>query len=217
MSRRVGRRPRVVVDTGVVVSAFAFGGVPQRALEEVLRSDEVCVSPEPMAAYRTVPQALLAARKITAEQFRSLVAGITAFVSEARMLVPAGCQRSVAAFRKSGESLARMRHLIVLAPEAVEDLEALRAADRAERFGTLWSDGCAMNQRRPAEAGSRGCGACVARSTVSAWRMSESSATWSSNASKCWRSWRSRTRPPGSSATANRVLRRPENEGKDAR
>lgn len=131
MSRRVGRRPRVVVDTGVVVSAFAFGGVPQRALEEVPRSAEVCVAPEPMAAYRTVPQALLAARKITAEQFRSLVAGITAFVSEARMLVPAGCQRSVAAFRKSGESLARMRHLIVLAPEAVEDLEALRAADRA--------------------------------------------------------------------------------------
>jgi putative PIN family toxin of toxin-antitoxin system len=84
----VGRRPRVVVDTGVVVSAFAFGGVPQRALEAVLRSAEVCVSPDLLAEYRAVPQALLAGRKINAEQFRSLVAGIAAFVSEARMLVP---------------------------------------------------------------------------------------------------------------------------------
>jgi putative PIN family toxin of toxin-antitoxin system len=84
----VGRRPRVVVDTGVVVSAFAFGRVPQRALEAVLRSAEVCVSPELLAEYRAVPQALLAARKITAEQFGGLVAGIAAFVSEARMLVP---------------------------------------------------------------------------------------------------------------------------------
>lgn len=88
MSPRVARRPRVVVDTGVVVSAFAFGGVPQQALEAVLRSAEVCVSPDLLTEYRAVPQALLAARKITAEQFRSLVAGIAAFVSEARMVVP---------------------------------------------------------------------------------------------------------------------------------
>ena len=54
----------------------------------MLRSAELCVSPELLAEYRAVPQALLAARKITAEQFRSLVAGIAAFVSEARMLVP---------------------------------------------------------------------------------------------------------------------------------
>ena len=78
MSRRVARKPRVVVDTGVVVSAFAFGGVPQQALAAVLRSAEICVSPELLAEYRAVPQALLAARKITAEQFRSLVAGIAA-------------------------------------------------------------------------------------------------------------------------------------------
>ena len=88
MPRRVGRRPRVVVDTGVVVSAFAFGGVPQRALEAVLRTAEVCVSPDLLAEYRAVPQALLAGAKINAEQFRSLVAGIAAFVSEARMLDP---------------------------------------------------------------------------------------------------------------------------------
>ncbi|MGH7785485.1 MAG: putative toxin-antitoxin system toxin component, PIN family [Candidatus Binatia bacterium] len=88
MSRRVARRSRVVVDTGVVVSAFAFGGVPQQTLVAVLRAAEVCVSPDLLAEYRAVPQALLAARKITGEQFRSLVAGIAAFVSDARLMVP---------------------------------------------------------------------------------------------------------------------------------
>jgi putative PIN family toxin of toxin-antitoxin system len=54
----------------------------------VVRAAEICVSPDLLAEYRGVPQQLLASRKVTAVQFRSLVAGIAAFVSEARLVVP---------------------------------------------------------------------------------------------------------------------------------
>jgi uncharacterized protein len=82
------RTPRVVVDTGVVVSAFAFGGVPARALRVALATSEICVSEDLLAEYRAVPEALRAGRKVTAAQRQALVAGIAAFVAEARVVEP---------------------------------------------------------------------------------------------------------------------------------
>ena len=44
------RRPAAVVDTGVLVSALAFGGVPQTALKRVFRASEIFVSHDLLAA-----------------------------------------------------------------------------------------------------------------------------------------------------------------------
>jgi len=70
------------------VSAFAFGGVPARVLRSVLSTAEVCVSADLLAEYRSVPDALRVAHKVNADQWQSLVAGIAAFVAEARMVHP---------------------------------------------------------------------------------------------------------------------------------
>ncbi|MCC6764229.1 MAG: putative toxin-antitoxin system toxin component, PIN family [Deltaproteobacteria bacterium] len=70
------------------MSAFAFGGVPARVLRSVLSTAEVCVSADLLAEYRSVPDALRVAHKVNADQWQSLVAGIAAFVAEARMVHP---------------------------------------------------------------------------------------------------------------------------------
>jgi putative PIN family toxin of toxin-antitoxin system len=80
---------RSVVDTGVIVSALAFGGTPRAALLELIRRSVLFVSPALLDEYRAVPGELLAARKITQEQWRVLLAGTGAFVSSARTVMPA--------------------------------------------------------------------------------------------------------------------------------
>lgn len=70
------------------MSAFAFGGVPARVLRSVLSTSEVCVSENLLAEYGSVPDALRVQHKVNAEQWRSLVAGIAAFLAEARLVQP---------------------------------------------------------------------------------------------------------------------------------
>ena len=45
----------MVVDTGVLVSAFAFGGIPEKALRKVFVEAEIYVSPPLLEEYREVP------------------------------------------------------------------------------------------------------------------------------------------------------------------
>ena len=59
---------RAVVDTGIIVSALAFGGTPRAALRELIGRSVLFVSPALLDEYRAVPGELLAARKITQEQ-----------------------------------------------------------------------------------------------------------------------------------------------------
>ena len=80
---------RAVVDTGIIVSALAFGGTPRAALRELIGRSVLFVSPALLDEYRAVPGELLAARKITQEQWRVLVAGTGAFVASARTVTPA--------------------------------------------------------------------------------------------------------------------------------
>ena len=83
-----GRRARAVIDTGILVSAFAFGGLPGVAVREVVRKTDFYVSPNLLSEYRAVPRELLARRKVTTPQWRALVSGIAAFVSGAHLVVP---------------------------------------------------------------------------------------------------------------------------------
>jgi putative PIN family toxin of toxin-antitoxin system len=78
----------VVVDTGVLVSAFAFWGVPEQAVIKSFREYNIIVSPELLREYRDVPLTLKLKRKIDDDQLRLLLSGIAAFVSKARIAYP---------------------------------------------------------------------------------------------------------------------------------
>ena len=42
----MGKKARVVVDTGVLVSAFVFGGLPKEALLYLFKKTEIWISPD---------------------------------------------------------------------------------------------------------------------------------------------------------------------------
>jgi len=71
------------------VSAFAFGGIPARAVEDVVARHDLLFSRALLTEYRAVPAELLARRKITAVQWRALVAGIAAVVAVGRVVIAA--------------------------------------------------------------------------------------------------------------------------------
>jgi putative PIN family toxin of toxin-antitoxin system len=70
------------------VSAFAFGGIPARVVEDVVVRHDLLVSRTLLAEYRAVPADLLARGKITPAQWRALVVGIAAAVAVGRVVVP---------------------------------------------------------------------------------------------------------------------------------
>ena len=72
----------------MLVSAHAFGGVPQRAISAVLGEAEACVTNALLEEYHDVPPRLFAEKKIQREQLESLVTGIAAFVAAARVVEP---------------------------------------------------------------------------------------------------------------------------------
>lgn len=79
---------RVVVDTNVLISAFAFGGLPEQAVRRAAERAQVWVSPALLQEYRETPRELLALGKITPAQFQALVAGIASVVAQARLARP---------------------------------------------------------------------------------------------------------------------------------
>ncbi len=79
-----------MIDTGVLVSAFAFGGIPEKALKKVFTQGDIFVSPPLLKEYREVPVTLKAEDKIDEGQFKALVVGIAAFVSVAKLVEPQG-------------------------------------------------------------------------------------------------------------------------------
>jgi uncharacterized protein len=83
-----GRKQKVVIDTGVLVSAFAFGGLPRKALTQIIRSAESYLSRELLEEYREVPGTLLAEGKITPLQWQALVVGLATVVTVAKVVSP---------------------------------------------------------------------------------------------------------------------------------
>lgn len=72
----------------MLVSAFAFGGVPEKAVKKAFVKSDVFVSPDLLEEYRNVPLALEAEGRITHPQLNALIAGIAAFVSNATVVIP---------------------------------------------------------------------------------------------------------------------------------
>jgi hypothetical protein len=44
-ARRTEKRNSVVIDTGVLVSAFAFGGIPKKAVKKAFKEADIFLSP----------------------------------------------------------------------------------------------------------------------------------------------------------------------------
>jgi putative PIN family toxin of toxin-antitoxin system len=76
------------VDTGVLISAYAFGGSPEKAVKKVFKYADIYLSPELLEEYRNVPLALKAEGKIDHAQLKALISGIAAFVSRAKIVIP---------------------------------------------------------------------------------------------------------------------------------
>ena len=79
---------KVVVDTGVLISCFVFGGIPKLAIEKVFKQAEIFISLDLLEEYRKTPQELHLAGKINREQLEILISGIAIFVMEAKLVVP---------------------------------------------------------------------------------------------------------------------------------
>ncbi len=76
--KHLRRKNRSVADTGV----------PEEALLDAIADTDIFVSPQLLDEYREVPRQLLESGKIDVRQFQSLISGIAAFVSRARVVYP---------------------------------------------------------------------------------------------------------------------------------
>jgi uncharacterized protein len=72
----------------VLVSAFVFGGIPEKAVKKAALEGDISVSSDLLNEYRNVPLELEAAGRITHLQLKALIAGIAAFVSNAKLVIP---------------------------------------------------------------------------------------------------------------------------------
>ncbi len=72
----------------MLISAFAFDGAPEKALEKAFKHSQIFVSPLLIEEYRDTPLKLEQRGKITHQQMKALIAGIAAFVANARIVHP---------------------------------------------------------------------------------------------------------------------------------
>ncbi len=82
------KRNKVVIDTGVLISAFAFRGVPEKAVKKAVKGADIYVSPTLLKEYRDTPLELEAEGKINHLQLKALISGIAAFVAKAKIVYP---------------------------------------------------------------------------------------------------------------------------------
>ena len=72
----------------MLVSPYAFGGVPEKAVKKAFAQVELFVSLDLLKEYRDVPLALEDKEKLTHGQLKVLISGIAAFVTRAILVNP---------------------------------------------------------------------------------------------------------------------------------
>ena len=82
------RKNRVVIDTCVLISAFAFGGKPKEAVSKCFDSYDIFVSRELLIEYKETPMKIFQDGKINLDQFEALIEGFAALVSKATLVFP---------------------------------------------------------------------------------------------------------------------------------
>jgi putative PIN family toxin of toxin-antitoxin system len=72
----------------VLVSAFAFGGIPEKAIRMAFAETNIYVSPSILKEYREVPLILEDEKKLTQAQLKALISGLAAFVTRTIVVHP---------------------------------------------------------------------------------------------------------------------------------
>jgi putative PIN family toxin of toxin-antitoxin system len=72
----------------VLVSAFVFGGIPEKAIKKAFAGADIYVSPALLREYREVPLVLENEDKLTQQQLKALISGFAAFVSRTVVVYP---------------------------------------------------------------------------------------------------------------------------------
>jgi len=72
----------------VLVSAFAFGGIPEKAIKMAFAGTDIYVSPSLLKEYREVPLILEDENKLTQAQLKALISGLAAFVTRTIVVYP---------------------------------------------------------------------------------------------------------------------------------
>ncbi|MBI4691668.1 MAG: putative toxin-antitoxin system toxin component, PIN family [Nitrospirae bacterium] len=72
----------------MLVSAFVFGGIPERAIKKAFAEVNIYISSDILKEYREVPLELKAEGKISHPQLETLIAGIASFVANAKLIFP---------------------------------------------------------------------------------------------------------------------------------
>jgi putative PIN family toxin of toxin-antitoxin system len=71
-----------------LVSAFVFGGIPEKSVKKAFAETDLYVSPALLKEYRDVPLALEAEGKLTSPQLKALISGLAAFVTRTIIVHP---------------------------------------------------------------------------------------------------------------------------------
>lgn len=71
-----------------MVSAFVFGGIPEKSVKKAFAETDLYVSPALLKEYRDVPLALQAEGKLTPLQLKALISGLAAFVTRTIIVHP---------------------------------------------------------------------------------------------------------------------------------
>jgi putative PIN family toxin of toxin-antitoxin system len=72
----------------VLVSAFAFGGIPEKAIKMAFAETDIYVSPSLLKEYREVPLILEDEKKLTQAQLKALISGVATFVTRTIVVHP---------------------------------------------------------------------------------------------------------------------------------
>jgi len=71
-----------------LISAFVFGGIPEKAVKRAFAETDLYVSPALLKEYRDVPLALEAEGKVTPLQLKALISGLAAVVTRTIIVHP---------------------------------------------------------------------------------------------------------------------------------
>lgn len=72
----------------MLVSAFAFGGIPEKAIRKAFVETDIYVSPSILKEYREVPLILEDEDKLTQAQLKALISGLATFVTRTIVVYP---------------------------------------------------------------------------------------------------------------------------------
>lgn len=72
----------------MLVFAFIFGGIPEKAIKKAFAETDIYVSPSILREYREVPLILEDEKKLTQAQLKALISGLAAFVTRTIIINP---------------------------------------------------------------------------------------------------------------------------------